>query len=132
MDSIDQPHSFTTLGFFLIGLFILSWSSSSASHLGYELDELLGSVDFFAIGFGITLITIMIITAIVWIGLTQPIRTARLLRSPFGLQTFLITIQAWHYSFLIRLAVFIASMITFSPSFLLDRHLERSLTKADP
>ena len=127
MKSIDRPRASTTLGYFFIGLFILFWSSSISSLLGFEVKKGYGTLIFVAVGLTLTFIIILVNRFMVKIGLERPIRSALFLSALVGPYVNQTTYNSWNLPVISHLAGFIASILTFTISYLLDTALGKYL-----
>ena len=127
MKSIDRPRASTTLGFFFIGLFILFWSSSISSLLGFEVKKGYGTLIFVAVGLTLTFTIILVNRFMVKIGLERPIRSALFLSALVGPYVNQTTYNSWNLPVISHLAGFIASILTFTISYLLDTALGKYL-----
>ena len=123
MKSIDRPRVSTSLGYFFIGLFILLWSSSISSLLGFNFNVGHGAIIFVAVGLILSLIIILINKFLVKINLERPIRSALFLSALIGPYINLTTYNSWNLPVISHLAGFIASIMTFTISYLLDTTL---------
>jgi hypothetical protein len=123
MKSIDRPRASTTLGYFFIGLFVLFWSSSITSILSFDLKKGYGALIFIAVGLILTLIVIFLNKFMVKIGLARPIRSALFLSAVVGPYVNQTTINSWNLPVISHLVAFIASVLTFIISYLLDTTL---------
>ena len=127
MKSIDRPRASTTLGFFFIGLFILFWSSSISSLLGFDVKKGYGTLIFVAVGLTLTFTIILVNRFMVKIGLERPIRSALFLSALVGPYVNQTTYNSWNLPVISHLAGFIASILTFTISYLLDTALGKYL-----
>jgi hypothetical protein len=123
MKSIDRPRASTTLGYFFIGLFILFWSSSITSLLGFDFKIGYGTLIFVTLGLTLSLTIIFINRFMEKIGLDRPIRSALFLSALVGPYVNLITYNAWNRPVISHIVGFIASIFTFTISYLLDTTL---------
>ena len=127
MKSIDRPRASTTLGYFFIGLFILFWSSSISSLLSIDLKMGYGTLIFVAVGLILTFTIIFINKFMVKIGLERPIRSALFLSAVVGPYVNQSTYNSWNLPVISHIAGFIASILTFTISYLLDTRLGKYL-----
>jgi hypothetical protein len=127
MKSIDRPRASTTLGYFFVGLFILFWSSSISSMLGFDLKQGYGVLIFIAVGLILTFTIILVNKFMAKIGLARPIRSALFLSAVVGPYVNQTTYNSWNLPVISHLAGFIASILTFTISYLLDTTLEKYL-----
>ena len=127
MKSLDRPRASTTLGYFFVGLFILFWSSSLTSLLDFTLNKEYGALIFVVIGLTLTFTTIFMNRIMAKIGLERPIRSALLLSALVGPYINLTTYNSWSLPVISHMAGFIASILTFIFSYLLDTTMERYL-----
>src|SRR4030065_2444359 len=95
MKSLDRPRASTTLGYFFVGLFILFWSSSLTSLLGFNLNKGYGALIFVVIGLTLTFTTIFMNRIMAKIGLERPIRSDLLLSALVGPYINLTTYNFW-------------------------------------
>jgi hypothetical protein len=123
MKSMDRPRVSTSLGYFFIGVFILLWSSSISSLLGFKFNVGQGVIIFVAVGLILSLIIIFINKFLVIINLERPIRSALFLSALIGPYINLTTYNSWNLPVISHLAGFIASIMTFTISYLLDTTL---------
>ena len=130
MDSLDHPRTFTTLGYFFVGLFILFWSSSLTSLIGYDVNKGYGASIFVIIGLTLTLTTIFLNKLMSKIGLDRPIRSALLFSALVGPYVFLTTYNSWNLPVISHIVGFFASILTFIFSYLLDTALGRYLKRS--
>jgi hypothetical protein len=128
MKSLDRPRPSTTLGYFFVGLFILFWSSSVTTILGFDLKNGFGSLVFIGVGLSFTLATRMIVHVMAMIGVDRPIRSAFMLSAVIGPYVNLAAYHAWNLPVISHIAGFIASIVVFIISLLLDKMLERNPT----
>lgn len=127
MKSIDRPRASTTLGYFFIGLFILFWSSSISSLLGFDVKKGYGTLIFVAVGLTLTFTIILVNRFMVKIGLERPIRSALFLSALVGPYVNQTTYSSWNLPVISHIAGFIASILTFTISYLLDTALGKYL-----
>lgn len=125
MKSLSQPRASTTLGYFFVGLFILFWSSSLTTLMGFDLKKGYGILIFIGVGLILTLPTIFINWIMAKIGLVRPIRSALWLSAIIGPYVNLTTYNSWNVPVISHIAGFIASILAFIFSFLLDKTLEK-------
>jgi len=123
MKSIDRPRASTTLGYFFIGLFILFWSSSISSLLGFDFKMGYGTLIFVAVGLILTFSIILVNRFMVNIGLERPIRSALFFSALVGPYVNQTTYNSWNLPVISHIAGFIASILTFTISYLLDTAL---------
>jgi len=129
MKSLDRPRASTTLGYFFVGLFILFWSSSLTTMLGFDLKKGFGSLVFIGVGLLLTFSALLIIRIMALIGLDRPTRSAIMLSAVIGPYVNLSVYHAWNSPVISHIAGFIASIFAFLISLLLDKMLERSAEK---
>jgi hypothetical protein len=123
MESIDRPRASTTLGYFFIGLFILFWSSSISSTVGFDFKKGYGALIFVAVGLIMAYTITLVNKFMEKIGLERPIRSALFLSAvigPFVNQT---TFNSLSLPAISHIVGFIASILTFIISYLLDTSL---------
>jgi hypothetical protein len=125
LKSLDRPRASTTLGYFFLGLFILFWSSSLTTLLGFDLKKGYGALIFIVIGLTLMFTTIFINRIMAKIGLERPVRSALWLSAVIGPYINLTTYNSWNLPVISHLAGFFASILTFIISYLLDTTLER-------
>jgi hypothetical protein len=129
MKSLDRPRASTTLGYFFVGLFILFWSSSLTTMLGFNLKKGFGSLVFIGVGLLLMFSTLLIIRIMAKIGLDRPTRSAIMLSAVIGPYVNLAVYHAWNSPVISHIVGFIASIFAFLISLLLDKMLERSSEK---
>jgi hypothetical protein len=125
LKSLDRPRASTTLGYFFLGLFILFWSSSLTTLLGFDLKKGYGALIFIVSGLTLMFTTIFINRIMAKIGLERPVRSALWLSAVIGPYINLTTYNSWNLPVISHLAGFFASILTFIISYLLDTTLER-------
>jgi hypothetical protein len=121
MKSLDQPRPSTTLGYFFVGLFILLWSSSLTTMLGYDIKRVSGSFVFIGVGLVLTLATWVIVRLMSTIGIDRPTRSALLLSAVIGPYVNMAVYYAWNSGVISHIVGFIASIFAFIVSLLLDK-----------
>ena len=131
MKSLDRPRASTTLGYFFVGMFILFWSSSLTTMLGFDLKNGFGSLVFIGIGLSLTFATMLIIRFMSKIGIDRPVRSAFMLSAVIGPYVNMTTYHAWNSTVISHIAGFSASIIAFIVSILLDKLLERKPEHVD-
>ena len=129
MKSLDRPRASTTLGYFFVGLFILFWSSSLTTMLGFDLKKGFGSLVFIGVGLSLTFVSLLIIRVMARIGVDRPTRSAIMLSAVFGPYVNLAVYHAWKSPVISHIMGFIASIFAFLLSLLLDKMLEKSSEK---
>jgi hypothetical protein len=129
MKSLDRQRASTTLGYFFVGLFILFWSSSLTTMLGFNLKKGFGSLVFIGVGLLLMFSTLLIIRIMAKIGLDRPTRSAIMLSAVIGPYVNLAVYHAWNSPVISHIVGFIASIFAFLISLLLDKMLERSSEK---
>lgn len=127
MKSIDQPRASTTLGYFFAGMFILFWSSSLTTLLGFDLQKGYGALIFVLIGLTLTFTIFFLNRIMTKIELQRPIRSAVLLSALIGPYVNLATYNSWNLPVISHVAGFFASILTFIISYLLDTTLGKYL-----
>ena len=130
MKSIDQPRVFTTAGYFFVCLFILFWSSSITVLLDFDIKNGYGTVIFIVIGLSLTLVTIYINKMMSKIGLERPIRSALLLSALVGPYVNLTVYNSCNLPVFSHIAGFLASVLTFICSYLIDTSMGRHSKKS--
>ena len=124
--SLDRPRASTTLGYFFVGLFILFWSSSLTTMLGFDLKKGFGSLVFIGVGLSLTFAAMLIIRVMAMVGLDRPTRSAIMLSAVIGPYVNMAVYHAWESPVVSHIAGFIASIFSFLISLLLDKLLVRS------
>ncbi len=125
MKSLDKPRPSTTLGYFFVGLFILFWSSSVIGLLGFDLKNLIGALVFIGIGFGLTLVTLLFVRVMALVGIDRPTRSACLFSAVIGPYVNMLTYHAWNLPSVSHILGFMAAILAFLSSIVLDRLLAR-------
>jgi hypothetical protein len=125
MKSLDRPRASTTLGYFFVGLFILYWSSSLTSLLGYKINQGLGVIIFVGIGAGLFLVTFFTNRLMAKMGLDRPVRSAIWLSAVIGPYVNLVAFHAWQSPVLSHLVGFAAAVGSFLISIFLDKTFEK-------
>ncbi len=126
MKSLDRPRASTTLGYFFVGLFILFWSSSLTTMLGFDLKKGFGSLVFIGVGLSLTFAAMLVIRIMTKIGLDRPTRSAIMLSAVIGPYVNMATYHAWESPVISHITGFIASIFAFLLSLLLDKMLVKS------
>jgi len=126
MKSLDKPRASTTLGYFFVGLFILIWSTSLTNILGFDLKKGYGSLVFIGVGISLTSAALLIIRVMAMIGIDRPTRSAIMLSAVIGPYVNMATYHAWESPVISHIVGFIASILAFLISLLLDKLLARS------
>jgi hypothetical protein len=127
MKSLDRPRASTTLGYFFVSLFILFWSTSLTTILGFNLKKGLGSLVFIGVGLSLTLAAMLVIHLMAKVGVDRPTRSAIMLSAVIGPYVNMAVYHAWESPVISHIAGFIASIFAFLISLLLDRILVKSL-----
>jgi hypothetical protein len=127
MKTLDHPRASTTLGYFFVGLFIMFWSTSLTTLLGFDLKKGFGTLIFIGVGLTLTFATIFINRIMSRIGLERPIRSSLWLSAVLGPYVNLITYNLWNSPVVSHIAGFGTAILTFILSFLLEKTLERNL-----
>lgn len=131
MKSFEKPRPTTTLGFFFVGLFILFWSSSITSLLGYNLSKGPGAFIFIGIALLLSILTILLNHVMSIIGIERPVRSGIFLSSVLGPYVNMLAENAWKSPTISHIAGFFASILAFLLSYLLDRIIARSPKQID-
>ena len=129
MKSLDRPRASTTLGYFFVGLFILFWSSSITTLLGFDLKKGFGSLVFIGVGLLLVFVSLLIIRIMARIGLDRPTRSAIMLSAVIGPYVNLSVYRSFNSPIISHIMGFLASILAFLISLLLDKLLERSSGK---
>jgi len=131
LSSLDNRRPSTSLGYFFVGFFLLIWSSSLTTQLGYDLKKGIGALIFIGIGLGLTLIIIMTNSLMTKVGLGRPIRSAIWLSAIIGPYINLSIYHLWKIPIVSHMIGFAAAILAFLISITLDKVLERKPKKAD-
>ncbi len=131
MKSMERPRASTTLGYFFAGLFILFWSSSLTSVLGFDLKQGWGTLVFVGVGLLLTLPTLFFIRVMALVGLDRPTRSALLFSAVMGPYAYMAADKAWNVWVISHISGFAASILAFLASLGLDRLIDRTLHKPD-
>ena len=130
LKSLDRPRASTTLGYFFVSLFILFWSSSITNMLGFDLKKGFGSLVFIVVGSTLTFFALLIVRSMAKIGIDRPTRSAMMLSAVIGPYVNMAAYHAWESPVISHIAGFIASILAFLLSLLLDKMLVRSSQQA--
>jgi hypothetical protein len=131
MNSLELQRPSTSLGYFFVGLFLLFWSSSLTTLLGYDLKQGFGVLIFVGVGLTLTLVTILVNKIMAKIGLNRSIRSALWLSAVIGPYVNLTTYYSWNVPVLSHISGFAAAILSFLFSTILDKFLEKKPIKAD-
>ncbi len=131
MKSMDQPRPSTTLGYFFAGLFILFWSSSLTTLLGYDVKKGWGALVFVGVALLLTLPTLFFIRLMAVVGIDRPTRSALLFSAVIGPYAYMAADHTWSIWVISHILGFIASILAFLASLGLDRLLARTSQKQD-
>ncbi len=131
MKSRDQPRVSTTLGYFFAGLFILFWSSSLTSMLGFDLKQGWGTLVFIGVGILLTLPTLFLVRVMALVGMDRPTRSALLFSAVIGPYVYMAADHAWNVWAISHISGFAASILAFLASLGLDRLVAKPTRKPD-
>jgi cation transport ATPase len=131
MKSMDRPRASTTLGYFFAGLFILFWSSSLTTIIGFKINDGWGALVFLGVAFLLTLPTLFFVRVMAMIGMDRPTRSALLFSSVIGPYVYMAADHAWHLYPISHILGFAASILAFLASLGLDRLIARTAQKPD-
>jgi hypothetical protein len=131
LKSLDRPRPSTTLGYFFAGLFILFWSSSLTTLLGFDLKKGWGSLVFLGVALLLTLLTLVFIRLMAILGLDRPMRSALLFSAVMGPYAYMAAYHALNQPVVSHVIGFIASILAFLASLMLDRLLSKATHKTD-
>ncbi len=126
MKSLDRPRPSTTLGYFFVGFFILFWSTSLTTTLGFNLKKGFGTLVFIGVGLLLTSVTLLVIHFMARMGVDRPIRSAFMLSAVIGPYVNLAAYHTWNLPVISQIAGYIASILAFLISLLLDKMLQRN------
>ena len=93
--------------------------------LGFDLKKGFGSLVFIAVGLTLTFIALLIIRLMAKIGIDRPTRSAMMLSAVIGPYVNMAAYHAWESPVISHIAGFIASILAFLLSLLLDKMLVR-------
>ncbi len=119
--STDRPRASTRLGYFFAGLFILFWSSSLTSLLGFNLRQGWGTLVFVGIGLLVSLPTLFILRVMALVGIDRPTRSALLFSAVMGPYIYIVAEKAWNVWVISHILGFAASILAFLGSLGIDR-----------
>ncbi len=125
MKSLDRPRPTTTLGYFFVGLFILFWSSSLTSLVGYDIKKGWGALVFLGIAILLTLPTMIVVRIMALLGVDRPTRSAFLFSAVIGPYINMVADHAWRLATISHILGFFSAILAFLVSLLLDRLVDR-------
>jgi hypothetical protein len=129
INSIFWPRASSTLGYFFVSLFILFWSSSLINQTGFSLKNIWGILVLLGFILIFALITLLIASVLSILGLDRPTRSALFFSAVIGPYVDLLVEHAWKISVISHILGFLAAILAFLSSFLLDKLLAKSLRK---
>ncbi len=125
MKTMDRPRPSTTLGYFFVGMFILFWSTSLTSLAGFEVSKGIGALVFIGMALLLTLPTLFFVWLMAQIGVDRPTRSAFLFSAVIGPYVDMVADHAWKLSVISHILGFLAAILAFLISLVLDRLLIR-------
>jgi hypothetical protein len=130
MKSLEKPRPTTTLGYFFVGLFILFWSSSLTSSIGFDIKKGWGALVFLGIALLLTLPTLFVVRIMAIIGVNRPTRSAFLFSAVIGPYINMVADNAWKMPTISHILGFFSAIMALLVSLLVDRLIDRSADKS--
>jgi hypothetical protein len=129
MKTFDRPRPSTTLGYFSVGLFVLFWSSSLSKQTGFNLNSIWGTLVFLGFVVILTLTSMLIVHILARLGIDRPTRSALLFSAVIGPYVNMLTARAWNISVVSHILGFLAGILAFLTSLLLDKLIAKPPSK---